>query len=305
MAGLGAILQQTREARGISLEEAERVTHIARRYLQGLEDEDFSVFPAPVFARGFLRNYSQYLGLDPDEMAALWPGNTEQPLPRAEPSLETGRSEFERRTRTLRDRGGWERGAARRTTGIRSGQAPGPLSRGAIVRERPGSATPALVGIAAAVVAILLIGFVVSRVGGSGSTTTDGGAGRLPGAAAPQGSANQPRTSPTAPPRSAGKMPDLVGKSESAALAQLQQAGITPLVISVTSTNRSDPPGAVLRQDPSPGTALTTNSAVSLIVNGGAVAATPGAPAAGTPRPTATAPAAATPRATATPRTVR
>ncbi len=293
MTGLGAILQQAREARGVSLEEAERVTHIARRYLQGLEDEDFSVFPAPVFARGFLRNYSQYLGLDPDEIAALWPGNSEQPLPHAEP-LETGRSEFERRTRPLRERTGYERTGVRRVYGGRSSRQPGPLSRGVAVRGRQSSATPALVGVAVAVLALLLVAFIASRAGGSPARTAANGAGGLPAGG------SQPRTSPTEAPRSAGKMPDLVGKSEAAALAQLQQAGVTPLVIGVTSTNKAEPPGTVLRQDPPAGTALTTNSSVSLIVNGpGAAAPSPTAQAGATPRSTAT------PRATATPRTTR
>jgi len=292
MTGLGAILQQAREARGVSLEEAERVTHIARRYLQGLEDEDFSVFPAPVFARGFLRNYSQYLGLDPDAIAALWPGNNDLPLPRAEPAPETGRSEFERRTRPLRERTAPERTGVRRIYGSRGGRTPGPLSRGVAVRGHQASTTPALAAVAVAVLLLLLLAFFASRAGGSPARTA---------ANAPNSSL--PAASPTAPPRSAGKMPDLVGKSETAALAQLQQAGITPLVIGVTSTNKAEPPGTVLRQDPAAGTALTTNSSVSLIVNGPTSAApTPAVqsgPAGATPRSTTT------PRATATPRATR
>lgn len=294
MTGLGAILQQAREARGVSLEEAERVTHIARRYLQGLEDEDFSVFPAPVFARGFLRNYSQYLGLDPDEIAGLWPGNGDQPPPRPEPPPETGRSEFERRTRPLRERTGHERTGVHRVYGSRSGRAPGPLSRGVAGRGRQAPVRPALLAVGVAVLLLLLVAFVASRTGGSSPRTATNAPGGLPAGG------SQPRSSPTAPPRSAGKMPDLVGKSQQAALAQLQQAGITPLVVGVTSTSKTQPAGAVLRQDPPAGTAITTNSSVSLIVNGPvevAPSATP--PAGATPRSTAT------PRATATPRVTR
>ena len=44
-----------------------------RRYLLALETEDFSVFPAPVYARGFLRTYSRYLGLNPDELIRVFP----------------------------------------------------------------------------------------------------------------------------------------------------------------------------------------------------------------------------------------
>ena len=73
MAELGNTLSRARRARGITLEDAERDTHVSRRYLQALETDDFSVFPAPVYARGFLRTYSRYLGLNPDELMRVFP----------------------------------------------------------------------------------------------------------------------------------------------------------------------------------------------------------------------------------------
>ena len=71
------------------LEDAERDTRISRRYLQALETEQFDVIPAPVYARGFLRSYSQYLGLDPQEMLALFDDVPE--AARATPPLTTVR----------------------------------------------------------------------------------------------------------------------------------------------------------------------------------------------------------------------
>ncbi len=73
MTGLGRILQEARASRGVTLEEAESATRISRRYIEALEQEDFSVFPAPVYARGFLRSYSQFLGLNPADVLALYP----------------------------------------------------------------------------------------------------------------------------------------------------------------------------------------------------------------------------------------
>lgn len=70
---LGEWLASAREARGLTLEDAERDTRISRRYLQALEMEDLDVIPAPVYARGFLRSYAQYLGLDPQEAMARYP----------------------------------------------------------------------------------------------------------------------------------------------------------------------------------------------------------------------------------------
>jgi cytoskeletal protein RodZ len=76
MGELGNTLSRARRARGITLEEAERDTHVSRRYLQALESEDFSTFPAPVYARGFLRTYSRYLGLNPDELVRVFPNGS-------------------------------------------------------------------------------------------------------------------------------------------------------------------------------------------------------------------------------------
>ncbi len=76
---LGTRLVRAREARGLTLEDAERDTRISRRYLQALEAEQFEAIPAPVYARGFLRSYSQYLGLDPQQMLDLFPRDDDSP----------------------------------------------------------------------------------------------------------------------------------------------------------------------------------------------------------------------------------
>ncbi len=65
-------LRSARQARGIDLYRAERDTKIRVKYLQALECGDFAQLPAEVYARGFLRNYASYLGLDPDIAEAEW-----------------------------------------------------------------------------------------------------------------------------------------------------------------------------------------------------------------------------------------
>ena len=77
---LGETLQRARQARGITVEDAERATRIPRRYLEALEQENFAILPAPVYARGFLRSYSGYLGLDPAELLPFFPvGHVDEP----------------------------------------------------------------------------------------------------------------------------------------------------------------------------------------------------------------------------------
>jgi cytoskeletal protein RodZ len=64
----GGWLRREREAREVTLGEISDVTKISRSYLEALEEERFDVLPAPVFAKGFLREYAKYVGLDPDEV---------------------------------------------------------------------------------------------------------------------------------------------------------------------------------------------------------------------------------------------
>lgn len=62
-------LRHARESRGVSLAEAAAETCITSSYLAALEnDEPVSAFPAPAYARFFVREYAQYLGLDADEI---------------------------------------------------------------------------------------------------------------------------------------------------------------------------------------------------------------------------------------------
>lgn len=88
----GSTLQQARQHKQLSLDEAAAELFILKRYLQALEDEQFSELPQEAFARGFAINYAKYLGLDsaeiassfdaayPDELKAKSVINTDMPL---------------------------------------------------------------------------------------------------------------------------------------------------------------------------------------------------------------------------------
>ena len=67
-AKIGRILEQERKKKGLSLEEVEQATKIRKRYLDGLEREDYAVLPAGVYAQGFLKTYANYLGLDGEDL---------------------------------------------------------------------------------------------------------------------------------------------------------------------------------------------------------------------------------------------
>lgn len=69
---LGAWLRHQREARGVSLRDIADASKISLRYLEAFERDRLDVLPAPVFAKGFLREYARVVGLDPDEAVNLY-----------------------------------------------------------------------------------------------------------------------------------------------------------------------------------------------------------------------------------------
>ena len=66
MQTLGQKLQQRRQAKGAGLDAVTRATRLTRVVLLALEEDRFEDLPAPVYVRGFLKLYAQYLELDPD-----------------------------------------------------------------------------------------------------------------------------------------------------------------------------------------------------------------------------------------------
>lgn len=64
----GEELRRERELREVSIREIADTTKISTRFLEAIEGGDFSSLPAPVFTRGFIREYANYLGLDAEEI---------------------------------------------------------------------------------------------------------------------------------------------------------------------------------------------------------------------------------------------
>jgi cytoskeletal protein RodZ len=68
LASFGDELRREREIRAISLKEIADATKISKRFLDAIERNDHKTLPAPVFTRGFVREYARYLGLNAEEM---------------------------------------------------------------------------------------------------------------------------------------------------------------------------------------------------------------------------------------------
>jgi cytoskeleton protein RodZ len=62
---IGSTLREARVRRKLTLQQVEEDTKIRVKYVQAMENEDFDLIPSPTYVKGFLRTYSEYLGLDP------------------------------------------------------------------------------------------------------------------------------------------------------------------------------------------------------------------------------------------------
>jgi cytoskeleton protein RodZ len=61
---IGNSLREARLRQGFELPRVEADTKIRAKYLKALEEEQFDVLPGDTYVKGFLRTYSEYLGLD-------------------------------------------------------------------------------------------------------------------------------------------------------------------------------------------------------------------------------------------------
>jgi cytoskeletal protein RodZ len=60
---LGKLLREKREEKGMSLEELQTATKIQKRYLTAIEEGKYEVLPGTFYARAFIKNYCEAVGL--------------------------------------------------------------------------------------------------------------------------------------------------------------------------------------------------------------------------------------------------
>lgn len=66
---IGAYLREVRESLGYHTRDIAHQLNIRAKYLVALEEGAIEVMPGKVYARGYLQNYAEYLGLDKEEIA--------------------------------------------------------------------------------------------------------------------------------------------------------------------------------------------------------------------------------------------
>jgi len=86
MKSIGETLREARDAKGVTVKQVSQDINISREFLTALEEENFDIFPAETYLLGFLRNYSEYLGLDTEKTITLYKNYkiSEEPAPIAE-----------------------------------------------------------------------------------------------------------------------------------------------------------------------------------------------------------------------------
>ena len=72
MNGPGKVLQQARKKKRYSLDKIHKATRIKKEFIEGLENDNVSAFPAELYYKNFLKTYAQFLALDPNEMINLY-----------------------------------------------------------------------------------------------------------------------------------------------------------------------------------------------------------------------------------------
>ncbi|AZN40916.1 helix-turn-helix domain-containing protein [Paenibacillus albus] len=81
MSDLGALLRKAREQRNLSLDDIQELTKIRKRYLEAIEDGNYKVLPGSFYVRAFVKNYSEAVGLDAEEVLRLYTNEIPSSVP--------------------------------------------------------------------------------------------------------------------------------------------------------------------------------------------------------------------------------
>jgi cytoskeleton protein RodZ len=89
VSGLGTLLKNERENRGLSYEQLAQITRLRKHFLEAMENEAWQDLPPSVFVKGFIRSYAKALGLEEDKLLDLYksvvPDDVAPPTPIIEP----------------------------------------------------------------------------------------------------------------------------------------------------------------------------------------------------------------------------
>lgn len=78
MKTVGSILKEAREAKRLTVEEVEVATKIRAKFLEAIEADDYTILPSQAYAKGFVKNYGEYLGIPSGTILAFFRRQTKE-----------------------------------------------------------------------------------------------------------------------------------------------------------------------------------------------------------------------------------
>lgn len=72
MKTVGEIVRTKRLEKGLSLGDVEAATKIRKKFLEAIEENDYHILPSVAYAKGFVKNYSDFLGLPTRDVLAFF-----------------------------------------------------------------------------------------------------------------------------------------------------------------------------------------------------------------------------------------
>lgn len=90
MTELGQKLTEAREAKGLSIDQLHEITKIQKRHLVAIEEGDYDVLPGAFYARAFIKQYADAVGLNGEELLVEYQSTIPQSEKREVPQVSTG-----------------------------------------------------------------------------------------------------------------------------------------------------------------------------------------------------------------------
>lgn len=90
MTELGQKLKEAREAKGLSIDQLHEITKIQKRHLVAIEEGNYDVLPGAFYARAFIKQYADAVGLNGEELLVEYQSTIPQSEKREVPQVSTG-----------------------------------------------------------------------------------------------------------------------------------------------------------------------------------------------------------------------
>lgn len=72
MKTVGNLLKEARSSKKLTLDQVEQGTKIRKKFLEAIEGDDYAKLPSLSYAKGFVKNYSTFLGLNTNTILAFF-----------------------------------------------------------------------------------------------------------------------------------------------------------------------------------------------------------------------------------------